>query len=90
MTLSILPFTGTLRSDEEMLHDIQDAILTVATAGQAYTLFGSRTVTHADLTDLQSLESIYRRRILAANGYNGRNTAQFFDSASASNTDGTV
>ncbi len=79
MAITETSFDGMIRSDEEMLYEFQEALVAVSQAGQAYTLFGSRTVTHADLAMLERQEEKYRRRVMAANGYNGRNTAQTID-----------
>jgi hypothetical protein len=64
-------------SDEQMLADVQGAIRAVLTSGQATTIFGAFSNTRADLDRLQSMESMYRARVLAARGYSGRNVADF-------------
>jgi len=79
MALTEKTFSGQLRSDEEMLVEIQTAIAAVLAEGQGYTMFGVETVTHADLASLQRLEEQYRARVLLANGYTGRNHADFSD-----------
>ena len=65
----------TIRSDEECLAEIDAAISAVLTAGQAYTIFGSRTVTRSNLAELQKQKAIYERRILHKKGWTGRNMA---------------
>lgn len=62
-------------TDAEMLANIQRALRDVLTTGQAYTIVGSRSFTLANIADLQKLEQLYRRRVLTAAGFDGKNQA---------------
>ena len=79
MPLTEAPYTGTVYSDEQMLAEFQAAIRGLLLTGQSYTLFGSRVVTMADAKWLGEQEEKYRKRVLAANGWDGRNHADFSD-----------
>lgn len=75
MSLTTAPYSGTLISDEEMLARTRQAIADVLTGAQAYTIFGGRTVTRADLAELKRTEVFYSDRVLRAKGATGINRA---------------
>ena len=72
-TITISSADVTIKSDEEMLAEINEAILAVVTTGQSYTIFGSRVVTKSNLGELKTLQSSYEQRILLKKGWTGRN-----------------
>ncbi len=59
----------------QRLQAIRDAIDAIAAGAQSYTIFG-RTVTRANITELEKLETKYERKIAAQSG-KGTNYAQF-------------
>lgn len=63
----------TIKSDEEILAEIDAAILAIITTGQSYTIFGSRVVTKSNIGELQKMRSQYEQRILLKKGWTGRN-----------------
>lgn len=65
----------TIKTDAARLAQIDDAIDAIETGAQSYTLFGSRQVTKADLTDLYALRTRYEKRVLYRAGFTGRNVA---------------
>lgn len=71
-----------------MLAEIQRAIRDVLTAGQGYTIVGSRTYTAANVAELQRLEQLYRRRVLTASGFSGYNQANHDNADDAAATEG--
>lgn len=77
--------SATVYSDEQILADVQAAIRAVLLTGASYTLYGSHTVTRADLGRLQQMEQTYRRRVLMARGHTGRNVADFSSSSDSGN-----
>lgn len=77
MSVTIADVTVTLKSDEQMLAEYQAAISTVLGGGQSYTLFGSRTVTNADMPNLEAGERKYRKRVMLAKGYVPSNHPDF-------------
>ena len=65
----------TLKTNEQMLGAVQDAIDAILTTGASYTLFGSRQVTRADLGQLRDLYDYYEERVLMDKGATGINLA---------------
>jgi len=75
MAISYESGSVTLKTNEQMLAEVQDAIHAVLLTGGAYTLFGSRQVTHADLGQLRELYDYYEERVLMDKGATGTNLA---------------
>lgn len=73
--LTIKDFAGEVRSDEEMLAIWQQAEYDVAQAGQTYSAGGGVELTFADIEYIRRMVRYYKKRVLANNGYNGRNYA---------------
>lgn len=63
----------TILSDEEILAEINNAISSIHTTGQSYTIFGSRVVTKSNINELYGMRSTYEQRILLKKGWTGRN-----------------
>jgi hypothetical protein len=77
-TLTYSTYTGTVKSDEEMVAEVQAAISRCLSAGESYTVFGSHARAYS-LAELQRLEARYRARVLARRGATGRNYADLSD-----------
>ncbi len=60
---------------QQRLEAVRDAIDAITTGAQSYTIFG-RTVTRANITELEKLEARYERKLAAQSG-TGTNYAQF-------------
>lgn len=59
------------------LEDIENAIDSVLSTGQSYTLTNSMVVTAADIDKLDGMARQYRKRLSRSLGYTGRHYASF-------------
>lgn len=74
-TLTIDSYSGTIKSDEEMLALAQQALSDVYQVGQSYYAPGGVQVTLADVEKLRKEVAYWEGRVLAKRGVDGRNTA---------------
>ena len=77
MSLTERSAAETVYSDEEMLAIWQRAEVALAQNGQAVTVFGSFSADAANAEFINRQVNKYRRRVLYAKGYTGRNAPDF-------------
>ena len=64
-------------TDREMYDLYRDKIKNILQTGQEYTVQGSRAVKNPALVEVEAMAMKYERRLLRANGFTGRNVADF-------------
>lgn len=73
--LTVSEFTGTIKSDEEMLSLWRQVEVDIAEVGQSYNSPGGVEVTFADIDKVREQIKYWENRVMAKKGYNGRNYA---------------
>jgi hypothetical protein len=79
MTLQTSTTTETIKTPEQMYAAAQTALHDLLTLGQAYTIYGSRQVTMADVDMLREEVAYWGDRVLEDNGGTSRLTADMSD-----------